>query len=93
MNIFLGKEEAKMKEFLIGSDPAEALWHDLVSKESKTIRSAYIIESLPSFVLIDTEGRIFKAPAEPPSGNIAKTFSNILLEKEDNPTIIDPGGH
>ena len=93
VNIFLGKEEAKMKEFLIGSDPAEALWHDLVSKESKTIRSAYKIESLPSFVLIDTEGRIFKAPAEPPSGNIAKTFSNILLEKEDNPTIIDPGGH
>jgi thiol-disulfide isomerase/thioredoxin len=92
VNISLGKEETKMKEFLSRSDPAEELWHDLVSKESETIRAAYKIESLPSFVLIDTAGRILKAPAEPPSGNIEKTFSNILLEKDDKPTITDPGG-
>jgi thiol-disulfide isomerase/thioredoxin len=93
VNISLGKEETKMKEFLSGSDPTEELWHDLVSKESETIRAAYKIESLPSFVLIDKQGRILKAPAEPPSGNIEKTFSNLLLEKEDNSTITDPGGH
>jgi len=93
VNISLDKSETKRKQFLSGYDLHHRLWQDLFTNESETIKAAYKIESLPSFVLIDKEGRILKAPAEPPSGNIEKTFSNVLLQKEDNSTITDPGGH
>ncbi|MBL4754148.1 MAG: TlpA family protein disulfide reductase [Flavobacteriales bacterium] len=92
VNISLGKKQGNLDN-ATGRLGQESKMYFLATNGADAIKADYKIETLPSFVFIDKQGRILKAPAEPPSGNIEKTFSNNLLKKNNNTSISDPGVH
>jgi len=55
------------------------------------LKEDYRIKTIPIYIFIDKQGKIVKAPAERPSGKIAKTFRKEILKLKDQPSISDPG--
>lgn len=55
-------------------------WTFLYSPNSHEIKEAYMVKTIPSYVLINPDGTIYKAPAPRPTGN-AERPNEESLEK------------
>lgn len=95
ISISLDKDFDKMRTFLEKNkkldpnNPNSEVF--LYCGDSKKVQSDYNIKSIPSYFLIDKEGKFVKSPAERPSGNIEKTFGTLFQLKKKEPSISDPG--
>jgi len=95
ISISVDKDFEKMRSFLEKNKKLDnANNHSevfLFGGDSKQVKADYNIRSIPSYFLIDKEGKFVKSPAERPSGNIEKTFNNLFQINVDEPDIVDPG--
>lgn len=56
-------------------------WVFLYDNSNGSLKSNYEIKTLPSYFLINPEGRFIQAPAEGPSGDIDRAFYDIVKPK------------
>jgi hypothetical protein len=56
----------------------------------KKVKGNYNIRSVPTYVIIDREGKIIDSFAQRPSGGVEQTFSKLLQEKQLGPGLLGP---
>jgi len=56
----------------------------------KKVKDNYNIRSVPTYVIIDREGKIIDSFAQRPSGGVEQTFSKLLQEKQLGPGLLGP---
>ena len=97
VHVSLDRDYETMKEYLIENtlpDPEnKGIEYYLHFGMFRAVKINYDIERLPLYIFLDRGSHIIKSPAEPPSGEIERTFMNALLQKKSKGSIDDPGGN
>lgn len=79
VSITTDKTAAELKK--ISAKNPQYDWLFLYDNSNGQLKEAYEIKTLPSYFLINPEGRFVQAPAESPSGDIDRTLYDIVKPK------------
>jgi len=79
VSIMTSKNASDLKNFCAKNPSFD--WTFLYDNTPDDIRNVYEIQGLPSYYLIDPDGKFIQAPAEGPSGDIDRAFYDIVKPK------------
>ena len=89
VSISIDEDYDTMVNFLNGKDREESGVYLHFGRDKK-VKGNYNIRSVPTYVIIDREGKIIDSFAKRPSGGIEQTFSKLLQEKQVGPGLLGP---
>jgi peroxiredoxin len=78
VGISVDKSNVDFKEFCA---KAEYDWLFLFDNTGKKLQNDYELKSLPSYFLIDSDGKFIQAPADSPDGDIDRVFYDITKSR------------
>jgi hypothetical protein len=79
VSISTDKTAADLKNFCAKHPQYD--WVFLYDNTNGSLKNAYEIKVLPSYFLINPEGKFIQAPAEGPNGDIDRAFYDIVKPK------------
>ncbi len=91
VSISLDKTNTDFKDFCLKNPKYD--WFLLYDNSGILLKNNYEIRSLPSYFLIDPEGKFVQAPAESPDGDIDRVLYDITKPKKKRHDIGDKKNH